>query len=266
MVVLVLDNQWRQTSLSLAERFNFTRVWEPPVEGYYLVVEDGVLNVRKLEWGPRFSIHLDLPKEVNRIQRQRQGFKKDILCRSLGYKGQENFKVIDGTLGLGKDALHIISFGIHVLGFEINPIPFCLVEEALVRASHKFSVSDTRPLVVTEETAPDHSVDLKKFLKIRLMDCFKGVSLFSEGVQSLYLDPMFENTKNKSKPKKSMTFLRDITHETCDVQRVITQALNRGIKRVVVKRPINGDYLNGKPDFLYKGKLLVQKLVYDVYI
>ncbi len=237
MVVLVLDNQWRQASLKLVKKFNFTRIHEP-IEDYYFVIENGVLKVRKPKESTRFSIHLDFKKEISRLQKQRQGFGKDILCRSLGYEGQKNFRVIDGTLGLAGDALHLISFGIHVLGFEINPIPFCLVEEALSRFP-----------------------DLKQFLKIRLLDGLKGVSLFSEGVQGLYLDPMFENTKNKSKPKKSMVFLREIAHETCNVQRVIAQALNRGIKRVVVKRPINGDYLYGKPDFLYKGKLVR----YDVY-
>ena len=247
MVVLVLENQWKRASLELAERFNFTVVYQP-VEDYYFVIENGILKVRNSRLGSRFSIYLDLKKEINRIQTQKRSFKKDILCRALGYRGQENFRVIDGTLGLGKDAIHMISFGIHVLGFEINPIAFCLVEEALVRASGNF-----------KETVK--SCAIEKILKIKLMDCFRGLPLFSKEIESLYLDPMFENTKKKSKPVKSMVFLRDITRESCNVQGVITEALNRGIKRVVVKRHVNGDYLFGRPDFLYRGKLVR----YDVY-
>ncbi len=260
MVVLVLDNQWRQDSLELAEKFNFAVIYEP-VEDYYFIIEDGVLKVRNPRWGARFSICLDLQREIHRFQRQKRSFKKDLLCRALGYRGQENFKVIDGTLGLGKDAVHIISFGIRVLGFEINPVPFCLVREALARASREFSNEIAKHPDAVKEASSNHFIDPGEFMEIRLMDSLKGVLLFSEGVEALYLDPMFENTKNKSKPGKSMVFLRDVTHEICSVQRVITQALNRGIKRVVVKRSVNGDYLHGKPDFLYRGKLVR----YDVY-
>ena len=244
----------------MAERFNFGLIHKP-IKDYYFVIEEGILKVRNLQWGRRFSIHLNLQKEVNRIKRQKRSFKKDLLCRSLGYQNQKDFKVIDGTLGLGRDALHMISFGIHVLGFEINPTAFCLLEEALDRTSHELSVTDPNFPAVKRGIFSSRFVDLRKFLEIEFMNCLKGLSLFSKGIRSLYLDPMFEETKKKSKPGKSMAFLREISRETCDVQRVIALALNKGIKRVVIKRPINGNYLYGKPNFLYKGKLIR----YDVY-
>ena len=245
MRILILNNQWQKKSLDLAEKYCFTPINEP-VRDYYLVIESGVLKVRHQGLGRRFSIDLDFEKEIRRIQEQKRNFKTDILCRSLGYRGQKFFKVIDGTLGIGHDALCLVSFGIHVLGFESNPTIFCLLNSALERASH-----------------------LKGSFEIRQMDCCEWVSQFFDGSDKsdnkrdcLYLDPFFEGIEKKSKPRKSMAFLRSFRGGGCHIQKVIPLALGKGIKRVVVKRPIKGDYLYGKPNFLYKGKLIR----YDVYI
>ena len=236
MVVLVLDNDWQQSSLQLARRFHFQTVSEP-VWDYYFVIENGILKVRNPRWGPRFVIELDLQKEVDRIRNQKRSFKKDLLCRSLGYKGEKDFRVIDGSLGLAKDALHLVSFGIHVLGCEINPAPFCLVEEALNRCQ------------------------LQKFLEIQPVDSLQWIRQSSEKFHSLYLDPMFEDIKTKSAPKKNMAFLRDRTKGVFGVREIVFQALEKGVRRVVIKRPLRGKYLCGKPNFMYKGRLVR----YDVY-
>ncbi|MEM7646659.1 MAG: class I SAM-dependent methyltransferase, partial [Pseudomonadota bacterium] len=92
-------------------------------------------------------------------------------------------------------------------------------------------------------------------------DAIDFIDRVYEQVDCFYFDPMFEDVKKKSAPKKEMALLREVGSQELNVQRVIKKVREHGTKRIVVKRPINGDYLEERPQISYKGHLIR----YDVY-
>lgn len=205
---------------------------------YFFTKEAGFWVLRDFRQGKSFKLELSLEKELQVLRDQKINPKKDLLCRAVGFKGDSHDKVIDGTLGFGKDSMHLVSCGAEVIGFERNPLIFFLLEQSL-----------------------DKSLSLQEKIQIFFGETVELLPQFLDESSVLYLDPMFENTKQKSSPKKNLAFLREVSHVDNDVQRVIAGAIELGVKRVVVKRPLKGQQLSGKPNIVYEGKLIR----YDVY-
>lgn len=235
MVVPVLDDG-SEASCQLAERLDLPLEKSP--ESYYLVFVENQWVVRDPRQGAQFSIQLDFNKELEKLTRQRLSVKRDLLCRAVGFQGQEDYTVIDGTLGAGKDSLLLYHFGVSILGIEQHSITHCLVESALAKSE----------------------LDTKKF-QIKKAETCDFLQQGQWQAQVLYLDPMFENTSQKSAPKKTLAFIRELETPPMDVEKIILKAFEVGIKRVVVKRPLKAAQLYGKPSSVLRGKLIR----YDVY-
>ncbi len=237
MVILVLEDDSKEAALRLAEEFSFQKSSLEPQE-YFLVFEQGRLRLKDPRQGNNFFLEIDPAADFENLKRQKINYKKDLLSRAVGFKGEENYLIFDGTMGFGKDDFHFIDLGAQVIGCDHNPVVFALMQNAWQR-----------------------SPVLQKSMKILFGDSKIEIEKFSEKLDCLYLDPMFENFKKKSKPKKEMAYLREIQSEEEDIKEVLTRALDLKIKRVVVKRPIKGDHLVMKPNNIFAGKLIR----YDVY-
>ena len=111
MVVSYLDPREKQSSIELAQHLGLSFVEPPPKEDYFLSQKENRIVVYNLKWGKYFSIDLDWEKRLTLLRQQKFSFKKDLLSRAVGYKGQKSYRVFDGTLGLGKDALHLWFLG-----------------------------------------------------------------------------------------------------------------------------------------------------------
>ena len=235
MAVTVLNQGSHSEELS--KRLNLPLVQEIP-ESYYLVYEDKQLFVKKADMGPLFRLSPQLQEELEKLKAQNLSVSKDLLCRALGYSGQENYKVLDTTVGFAKDALHLVARGVQVTGFERNPIVYELLQNSL-------EISNIS----------------KQQLSIHFGNSENLINQHSEVFESAYIDPMFEDLKKKSAPKKNLAFLRAAVDSSTDVRRVIECCWQAEIKRVVVKRPLNSENLYGKPNIVYRGKMIR----YDVY-
>lgn len=235
MDVVVLKDGLPGTEL-LAKNLGLPLVGEP--RAYYLCFENEEWVVRDQRQGKNFVIRFDLREEFDRMVAQKVNPKKDLLCRALCFKGEEDFWVIDGTLGVAKDSIHLISCGAKVIGVEKNPITYFLLKSAQDRLDFKKDQFE----IINGKTE---------------VQC----SQWADKAQALYLDFMFENAKQKSAPKKNMAFLREISPVDDDVRGVIGKCLEAGIKRIVVKRPLKGSQLYDKPNVVLEGKLVR----YDVY-
>ncbi len=238
MVILVLENQYKEISLKAAETFLFQKTNVAPDDSYYLVYEQGRLRLKDHRQGQNFFVEVNPEDELDRLKRQKVNYKKDMLSRAVGYKGDPSYVIFDGTMGFAKDDFHFINLGAKVIACDHNSVVFALVKDAIDRSS---------------------------FLQER-MQIFLGDSQFileqeMGRFDCLYLDPMFENFKKKSKPKKEMAFLREIQADELGVQDILTRALDLKVKRIVVKRPSNGDHLVTKPNNILNGKLIR----YDIY-
>lgn len=220
----------------LAAKYGFPILTEP-TKGYYLCFEQEVLKLKNADKGKNFSIHIDFDKELEKLKRQRLGPKKDILCRAVGYQGQENYLVCDATLGFGKDAIHLVSFGCSVLGIERDPLVFALLEDALLR-----------------------SQEARQYLQIVHSESLDFLLQKNTQWDCLYIDPMFEDVQSKSQPKKNMAFLRERQPPQNHAQWV-SELIEHGGKRVVVKRPLKGGKLKLNPTSSMEGKLIR----FDIY-
>ncbi len=234
MAVVVLDDgseRCKQVSADL----NLPLQADP--EAYYLIYGAQGWEVRDQRQGKGFRLLFDWDGDFATIRKQKLNPKKDLLCRALSFKGGAPTTIMDGTLGMGKDTLHLLACGAQVVGVERHPVIYFLQAQALQRSQ------------------------LQSSLQILKGETGEQLSEWADKIDGLYLDPMFENAKQKSAPKKGLAFLREVATEDQDVQRVIARAIELGVKRVVVKRPYRGDHLYGKPNNIFEGKLIR----YDVY-
>lgn len=236
MVILAVNTLEEKKAQTL--NLNLPIVGVAPTEGYFLALSDGSWVVKNLTHGKNFVVSLDLAFEMERLRRQRLNPKKDLLSRALGYRGQDSYLVVDGTLGLGQDSLHILALGCDVVAYEINPIIHFLLQQAL-----------------------DKQPQLAQKWRLFCADLTQNLDQLPSNVDCLYLDPMFENAKKKSAPKKKMLLLRELA-EGCDPGELVGKAIQSPVKRVVVKRPMDGDHLVQKPTSILPGTLIR----YDVYV
>ncbi len=222
------------------EKLFFNPIWvgEPPL-GYYLSHEEGQWVVRNQELARNFVIRLEFDKEVLKIKKQKISVKKDLLSKAVGLKKQDNYTVVDGTLGLAKDALHLVAQGAQIVGFEKNPLVATLLVSALSNSQ-----------LENKSLAIDHQ-DINEVL-----DSWK------EEYDCLYLDPMFEQINQKSAPKKNMAFLRGLELQPEGFEKIIEKAYDRNVPRIVVKRPLKAGHLYEKPNSIVEGKIVR----YDIYI
>lgn len=79
----------------------------------------------------------------------------------------------------------------------------------------------------------------------------------------IYLDPMYPVRHKSARVKKEMQILQEIMGYQQDVDVLFELALSKAKKRVVVKRPLKGDYLGGvQADCQFLGK----HTRFDVYL
>ncbi|MGM0417542.1 MAG: class I SAM-dependent methyltransferase [Thermodesulfobacteriota bacterium] len=190
---------------------------------------------------------------------------KNPLAKAVGIKGGKAYKpfIVDLTAGLGKDSFFLYSLGAKVAGFERNPFLFYLLKKGVNMyfkgSSNKknldFFCIDSLSFFQNQEiTKKIHQKNKNEILK------FSG----NLSPDVLYLDPMYpENSRKKSKPKKEMVFLRELTGGDYDSADLFKSVFDKNIK-VVVKRPAFADYISHgmKPSCKIESKLVR----YDVYL
>lgn len=238
MAGLVLTSLTRPDVSELMQRLQVPIWHEIPSRGYYLWDDGSRLSLKCCEEPDQFQITVDPEKAFTLFRQQKINFKKDILSRAIGFKGDLPFYVLDGTMGFGRDDFYFLSLGCEVTACEAHPVVYALM-------------ADVQP----------HFDLLKTHLKLHFGDTLDFLKNVTREYDCFYLDPMFENKDKKTKPKKEMAYLRDHSVIVSDTEDLIRVALERGCKRVVVKRPINGEYLVKKPNAQLKGKLIR----YDIY-
>ena len=79
----------------------------------------------------------------------------------------------------------------------------------------------------------------------------------------VYLDPMYPERRKTAAVKKEMAYFHDLVGAAQDEAELLDTALNTAKKRIVVKRPRLGEFLDGrKPAYQYTGK----STRFDVYL
>lgn len=207
-------------------------------DNFQLFKEGDVLYLKSLihkDWLP-FSISF-LSNDI--IRRKNQIGLKQEIAKAIGIKNDYKPCILDTTAGFGRDSFLLASLGCQITMLERNPVIYSLLQNAIDNGKKNLEIAEilNRMNLINQD-----SISYLKDLKDNLFDV-------------IYIDPMFPKSKKSRLVKKDMQVFREIVGDDLDSLELLNLALKQKVKRIVVKRMINSEYLNNlKPQFEIKGK------------
>lgn len=148
--------------------------------------------------------------------------------------------VLDATAGLGEDALLLAAFGFDVTLYERDETIYKLLSDTIERAKEDADL-------------------LKAVSRMTLFyeDSIKAMRELKEKPDVVYLDPMFPLRTKSGLVKKKFQLIHELEKPCEDENELLEAALSAALVRVVIKRPIKGEYLAGvKPDYSIEGSTI----------
>jgi 16S rRNA (guanine1516-N2)-methyltransferase len=158
-------------------------------------------------------------------------------------------RVCDATAGFGTDAVMALILGCEVVAIERSELVAKVLRNGVERAIRE-------------------DLDLKLiFERFQLVggDAVEQLPSLSPNPDVVYLDPMFDKPKKKSKSPKSMQLLQELLGAPPSQQeeeRLFAAAMAACRSRVVVKRPLRAQALIANASHSFKG----QSVRYDIYL
>ncbi len=211
------------------------------INGLYLSFKNNTLCLAHTQQKGQVSV--DFAGGKLDYRRQKGGGEQ--IAKAVNYK--ENHSAIDATAGLGRDSFILASHGMEVHLFERHPIVAALLHDGLRRAAM---------LPELEEITARMHLHAQSF-------CFANIHHIPK-TDIVYLDPMYPARQKSAAIKKEMAYFHELVGvANSDEEDMLKTAQTLSKKRVVVKRPRLGDFLNQqKPAYQYDGK----STRFDVYL
>lgn len=159
---------------------------------------------------------------------------------------KEGVRVLDVTAGFGQDSFMMAWAGADVTALERSPIVYEVLNDGFRRAFEEGSMWQHGARLHLERC------DALEFLK----SC-------DEKFDVIYLDPMFDKPKKKSKSPKPMQLLQALLPpDENQIAELFEAAKAKASVRVVIKLPLKGEVPLPKPNATFAG----QSIRYDVYL
>lgn len=231
----------------ISNKWGFT-IRPPEIQDkFVLELSDGSLQLRKCD-DPKFgSIYVDFCSGRSGHRRKYGGGTSEAIARAVGLKKGARPSVLDATAGMGSDAFVLASLGCHVHMIERSPIMAALLEDGLARAKLDVKIG---PWV-------------SQRLSLSFGDSREYFSYLPFKPDVVYLDPMFPEKGKSALVKKEMQVLKVLIGADNDADALLPVAFKVAKNRVVVKRPMQANYLAGKkPNTSIKSR----NYRFDVYI
>ncbi len=175
----------------------------------------------------------------------------ELLGKAVGRGKKSLLRILDATAGLGRDAFVLADLGCEVELCEREPV----IVELLRAGLHIASVHDDPWLAGVVQRMRLYPGDARQIVAPRL-----------QGVDVIYLDPMFPARAKSAAVKKEMALFQLLLEHSADQQdagALLLWALRQDTARVVVKRPAKAPQLAGMaPSHCISGK----SVRYDVYV
>lgn len=192
------------------------------------------------------KISIDFTSAAHKYRQQHGGGLGQLIAKAVGVKSKYKPFVLDCTAGLGEDAFVLASLGCKVLMLERSSEVAAALKTALNHALQMPNYQHLKLNLINID-AIDYLMHLKS-------DYYPDV---------IYMDPMFPQRKKTALNKKSMRELREIVGEDFDAPKLLSAALCKAKKRIVVKRHRLAPIIEGlPPNFTYEGK----SSRFDVYV
>ncbi len=197
------------------------------------------------------------------------GLKSDLAkacsLKSL-FNHTDRIHILDLTAGLGTDAVMLACLGASVTLIEREEAIHHLLSDGLIRASEGVSAEykkNSAPIMTMVDhiqTAVRERVDLQP-----RQDSYDFLLHCKEDVYDcIYFDPMFPERKKAAKVKLAMQVFHQVVGFDFEQDaRILSLAMEKAKKRVVVKRSKHADFIGGKkPSYSLK----LKALRYDIYL
>jgi 16S rRNA (guanine1516-N2)-methyltransferase len=170
-------------------------------------------------------------------QRLKKGSgKKELIAKAVGAK--PDLHVVDCTAGLGRDSFVLASLGCRITMFERSRVMSLLLQDAL-------------DIALTD----DKTSEIAMRVKLICGDAAELLPGIEEVPDVILIDPMFPERKKTAMVKGEMQFLQRFLGKDEDSDHLLQVALDTGVKRVVLKRPISADESGEvSPSHSVKGK------------
>ncbi|KLT73917.1 16S rRNA methyltransferase [Neisseria arctica] len=239
--VLLLDSA-PQEALNLIKEFGLQTCHTAPHTGEYLVADASGISLCKT--GEKGRVQVDFSGGAAQYRRLKGG--GELIAKAVNHTTFPS--VWDATGGLGRDAFVLASLGLAVRISEQNPAVACLLADGIRRAQTDETVKEiTARLTLT----PGDSIDLLQAVGE------------SERPDIVYLDPMYPERRKAAAVKKEMAYFHGLVGSAQNEAPLLKAAKMAAKKRVVVKRPRLGEFLNQEqPAYQYSGK----SVRFDVYM
>lgn len=202
-----------------------------------------------LQWHAHPEMHplvIDFCEGANAYRALHAQVKDEAIARACGMAKLKHPHILDGTAGLGRDALVLARLGATVGLNERQATVQALLKDALQRLQR-----DDPQLAERLYFAGD--------------DCLSGDYQPQQPIDVVYLDPMYPkgDRKHKAAVKKDMQMFQHLVGADLDADALLEPARALAQHRVVVKRPNHAEFLAGvEPDAQVKSK----KHRFDIYL
>ena len=182
------------------------------------------------------KLYGDFSKSIKRLKQS--NLQKEMLIHAVKIKGEkENLTALDATAGLGEDSILLAAYGYNVELYEKNPIISELLKDAMERAE---KISELKDIIGRMKVHNEDSIIAMQNLKYK--------------PDIILLDPMFPERTKSALIKKKFQILHKIENPCSDENEMLSSAIKANPKKLVIKRPLKGEYLAGvKPDYSLKG-------------
>ena len=198
--------------------------------------------------------------------------------------GEKQLYAIDATAGLGEDSFLLAACGYQVCMYERDPVISALLEDCLHRAAKDpqlapiasrmqivqgDSIQALRVLAKRREAQDESTMSLgepEKEVMLHADDSEKEVlpqvddpekEQFLAVPDLIYLDPMFPQRRKSGLIGKKLQLLQKLEQPCMEEANLLQAAMEVHPRRIVIKRPLKGPYLDGKkPHYSLEGKAI----------
>nr|WP_153811145.1 class I SAM-dependent methyltransferase [Paraglaciecola agarilytica] len=217
---------------------------ENATQGLVLMQSEAHLALKQLDEPKVGEVLVDFASDALTFRRLHGGGKKEAVAKAVGLKGQTDWRVLDATAGLGRDAFVLASLGCNIDMIERSPVVAALLADGLERAQHSPELSAWLP----------QRMRLHHGIGVELMANWCTVTQ-NVAPDVVYLDPMFPHRKKSAAVKKEMRLFQQLLGPDEDADALLAPAIALAKKRVVVKRPAGAPFLaQQKPHIEMQGK------------
>jgi 16S rRNA (guanine1516-N2)-methyltransferase len=203
--------------------------------GFFLELNQQSARLQAVLVGDKHSMDKPFYVDFSNLKGRGSGGKKENLIRAFG---KTPLSIWDMTAGIGRDSFILASRGHEVMMFEENLHLHSLVTDGLGRLKKDADLLEVCSRLTLYPTIEDSTISAPLLL-----------SKLQQKPDAIYLDPMYPQgiVGRKSAVKKDTQWLHRLaSHSSINKdQSLFDTAMNLAGRRVVVKRPVSAEPLNG---------------------